>query len=192
MRQQRIKQIREKARQLFQECGITKAPVDVEKIAALKGIEIKRTQQRDDISGFLLRQREDVSGFFPNQSATTVIGVNTWHHPNRQRFTIGHELGHFVLHKHNELHVDRFAVKLRSDASSTGEDTEEVEANRFAAELLMPFDFLSADLNELAPNGELTERVMQQLAKRYKVSVSAMQNRLRSLGLIDEFETLDA
>jgi len=169
--------IEEKVNQLLHESGITKAPVDVERIARHLNIAVRRTPTEDDISGFLL-----------GQGGHVVIGVNTLHHPNRQRFTIGHEIGHFVLHNYNEVHVDRSVIKLRSKVSSSGEDQEEVEANRFSAELLMPREFLSKDVEKLLLVDALDERRMQQLAKHYGVSVQAMTNRLISLGYINPEE----
>src|SRR5687767_400614 len=127
MRTSKQKEILNYVNQVLEENEITEAPVDVERIAASLGIDVRKTPTEDDISGFLLTQGDGLC----------VIGVNSLHHPNRQRFTIGHEIGHFALHDKAGVHVDRRVVRLRSSASSTGEDTEEIEANRFAAELLM-------------------------------------------------------
>ena len=161
---------------LLQKGNINEAPIDVERIARNLNIAVKRTPSEDDISGFLLR----------HPGGQAIIGVNTLHHPNRQRFTIAHEIGHFVLHQQEEVHVDRSVVKLRDRASSKGEDPEEVEANGFAAELLMPADLLSGDLARLTFTDLLDDRGMQQLAKRYQVSVQAMTNRLVSLGYLPD------
>ena len=113
-----------------------------------------------------------------------MIGVNASHHPNRQRFTIGHEIGHFVLHQYDQVHVDKFVLKLRNDDSSTGEKAEEIEANGFAAELLIPWNFIEQDLFRFAVKSLLDDRGMAQLAKLYQVSVQAMTNRLVTLGFI--------
>jgi Zn-dependent peptidase ImmA (M78 family) len=175
MKTQRQTVIRQKANRLLRENGVLEAPVDVEAIAASLHIEIRKSPTDDEISGFLLKHPD----------GTAVIGVNVLHHPNRQRFTVGHEIGHFVLHQFEQVHVDKFVLKLRSDASSTGENEEEVEANRFAAELLMPWEFLADDLPKYSVRDLLDDRGMQQLSKRYKVSVQAMTNRLVSLGFIN-------
>lgn len=174
MRINRRRLIRTEVSDLLEINQIVNAPVDVERIARNLGILVRRTPTDDDISGFLLR---DAGG-------RAVIGVNTLHHPNRQRFTIGHEIGHFILHPQGEMHVDRTVIKLRDRASSQGEDLEEIEANAFAAELLMPFGFLSRDLERLPPIDFHDDRRMQQLAKSYQVSVQAMTNRLVSLGFL--------
>ena len=62
------------------------------------------------------------------------IRVKAGQHPHRQRFTIAHEIGHFVLHplvRHDRQHSVR-------DFSIWHDASEEAEANLFAAELLMP------------------------------------------------------
>lgn len=138
-------------------------------------IEIRKTPADDELSGFLVKR--------PN--GHSVIGVNSIQHPNRQRFTIGHEIGHFMLHDFEEVHIDKFVVRLRDKTSSTGESDDEVQANRFAAELLMPQDFLIRDLPTFASNDLLDERGLARLAKHYLVSTQAMTTRLVSLGLID-------
>ncbi len=172
----KVRAIKSKVKELLQKCGTTQAPIEVENVASVLGIAVSRTPTEDDISGFLLR----------NPDGSAVIGINALHHPNRQRFTIAHEIGHFELHKHDQVHVDRSIIKLRNSASSKGEDPEEIEANGFAAELLMPEEFLRKDLSASAFTDLNDERRMQQLAKKYQVSVQAMTNRLVSLGYLTQ------
>jgi|ERR1051325_4541114 Zn-dependent peptidase ImmA (M78 family) len=173
MNQNRITLIRQKVNELLEQARVIAPPVNVELIARFLGVFISKAPANDDVSGFLLKQ-----------GRTSVIGVNSLHHPNRQRFTIAHEIGHFVLHNFDEVHVDKSVVKLRDKASSKGELREEVEANRFAAELIMPRNLLERELSHMAVSDLLDERGMQQLAKCFQVSVSAMSNRLISLGYI--------
>ena len=176
MRASRQRDILERVNKLLQQSGIQGPPVNVEVIARDLKVYVRKSPTEDDISGFLLKQPE----------GPVVVGVNSLHHPNRQRFTIGHEIGHFLLHQYDKVHVDRLMVKLRNSASSTGENEEEVEANRFAAELLMPRSFLERDLKDLMSKDLLDDKWMQQLAKRYAVSVQAMTNRLVSLGYLPD------
>lgn len=178
MTQQQIKRIREQASQLLRQHGVMTAPVNVEGLATSLGIVIRRTPAEDEVSGFLLNQKP----------GPAIIGVNSLHHPNRQRFTIAHELGHYALHDFDELHVDQYVMRLRSSASSTGEHKEEVEANRFAAELLMPESMLQDEILRLGVQDLSDDKAMQQLAKQFQVSVQAMTNRLTSLGYIYETE----
>jgi Zn-dependent peptidase ImmA (M78 family) len=172
MRPQRQKVILDRVNKLLKQSGVSEAPVEVEAITGTLGIEVRKSPTEDDISGFLL-----------SQHGLSVIGVNSIHHANRQRFTIAHEIGHFLLHQKESVHVDRTLLKLRSSASSTGADQDEIEANRFAAELLIPRSFLEKDLTErpLKDSDLLDDQRIQQLAKRYQVSVQAMTNRLINL-----------
>jgi Zn-dependent peptidase ImmA (M78 family) len=103
---------------------------------------------------------------------------------------MAHELAHYSLkHKEGEDHLDRnFTVLRRDENSSTGTDDQEIEANYFAACLLMPEGFLRRDVAQLAKfNGEsaLGEPEIFSLAKKYEVSKAAMGYRLVNLGLID-------
>jgi Zn-dependent peptidase ImmA (M78 family) len=123
-----------------------------------------RNDFNDEISGVLVRRPGDI-----------VIGVESSQSPERQRFTIAHELGHLVLHDVGEVHVDK--VNYRSSLSSTAEDVEEVEANAFAAALLMPRAFVVADLRGQTVNIE-DEGQVTRLANRYLVSTQAMTYRL--------------
>ena len=176
MKLSRKSHIRHEVCKLLKNNNINEAPVDVEGVARSLEIIVRKTPGKDDISGFLLKQA----------NGTSIIGINTFHHPNRQRFTLGHEIGHFILHDLDEVHVDRFVLKLRNQQSSTGQDEQEIEANGFAAELLMPAEFLVRDLLLFNINDLHDDRAMQRLAKRYQVSVQAMTNRLVSLGYIEE------
>jgi Zn-dependent peptidase ImmA (M78 family) len=59
-------------------------------------------------------------------------------------------------------------------------DISEVEANQFAAELLMPLKFLLRDLPEIRIDFESDEKIAS-LAKRYGVSAQAMAYRIANL-----------
>src|SRR5271157_4721592 len=110
---------------------------------------------------------------------------STRHAPVRQNFTIGHELGHLLLHDQEQLHVDHeFRVRLRDDVSSQGTDEAEREANFFAASLLMPKDFLEADLAKEDYVDLLDDQLLHTLARKYGVSTQALVNRLKNLGYI--------
>lgn len=140
----------------------------------MEGIVISRTPTNDEVSGFIFKQN----------GKPTVIGVNAHHHPNRQRFTLAHELGHFVLHDITDVHVDQFVMRLRNSASGSGEDLNEVEANRFAAALLMPKNLISEEIERLGLDDLSDDWSIQQLAKQFQVSVQAMSLRLPSLGYV--------
>jgi Zn-dependent peptidase ImmA (M78 family) len=115
------------------------------------------------------------------------IGYNSTHARVRQRFTISHEIAHFLLHAKRgekpQLFIDRY-VALRRDAnSSTGADRDEVEANQLGAALLMLRWLVQQEIR----NNELNlddEDAISFRAKRFQVSNAAMTNRLANLGIL--------
>lgn len=171
--------IRQAVQQLLSECDITEPPVEVSQIARHLGLRIAGAPDRDGLSGFLMRD---------SASGRCVIGVNRSHPRTRQRFTIAHEIGHFVLnHADGNLHVDadRNVRLARSTLSSEGSDRHEIEANTFAAELLMPARFLEQDMEDDDQLVDLDDGAFcEHLAKRYRVSPAAMTFRLANLGYV--------
>ena len=153
------------ARTLLEDQGIVEPPIDVERIARTLGFAVRRGELNGDVSGTAIRRGMDI-----------VLGINSKQSPERQRFSLAHELGHALLHD-DPLHLDELAViGFRSDLSSTANDPKEVEANQFAAELLMPEAFIRKDL-EGEHDAEL-DAVIESLAKRYQVSIQAMAIRV--------------
>jgi Zn-dependent peptidase ImmA (M78 family) len=148
-------------------------PVPLEQIARREGIKIELALLDDDLSGM---------SFIKNGIAVIVLNLN--HHPNRRRFTLAHEIGHHVMHVPyltNNVHVDKIVLN-RDDISSQGVDVKEVQANAFAAELLMPESELrryhTVDLND--------DEFLYSLAKKLKVSVTALTYRLINLGKLPQ------
>jgi Zn-dependent peptidase ImmA (M78 family) len=165
--------IRTAAAKVLAEHGVRKPPVPIEEVARTLGAEIRYSPLDGDISGMLFRHDGQV-----------IIGVNSLHHPNRQRFTIAHEVAHLVLHKGIEVHVDRaYRINLRDDISSQAVDRDEIDANGFAAELLMPEPWLIEDLKGQNIDCEGEDDLLR-LARKYGVSLKAMTLRLANLGLI--------
>ena len=161
--------IREEARVILKKYKISSPPVPVEFIAESLGATVRYSSFEGELAGMLVRR-----------DGQAVIGVNSFHHTNRQRFTIAHEIGHLRLHK-GDVHIDRsFRVNNRNAVSSQAIDPEEIEANRFAAELLMPFDLIMRELRDNSIDVE-DENQIKLLADKYEVSVQAMTLRLAKL-----------
>jgi Zn-dependent peptidase ImmA (M78 family) len=164
-----------RASKLLASMGIQEIPVPVEKIAKSLGARVRFSPLDEELSGFVF-----IKGGVP------IIGVNSLHHPNRQRFTIAHEIAHLHLHPNyitTEVHVDKkFAEPvLKRDASSaTGNEKLEVEANQFAAALLMPTDILN-ELLEASPIDIEDETSIEEWSKEFNVSKAALQYRIRNL-----------
>jgi Zn-dependent peptidase ImmA (M78 family) len=105
----------------------------------------------------------------------------------RQRFTIAHELGHHFLDHLPDtahVHVDRGNVILYRSSHRVDIDPQEVAANRFAAELLMPTGLLRAEALRIRPQGLLTDSDVSALALRSQVSEQAMTIQLGRIELL--------
>ena len=152
---------------------VTAPPVPVDRIAKALAAKLRFSPLDYELSG-MIYVKEDIP----------LIGVNALHHPNRQRFTIAHECGHLLLHKAQitkEVHVDKdFPMLMRDAVSAAGIDEMEIEANLFAAELLMP-DYLLAKALGDEPLDIDDEDAVIALARSFKVSPSAMRFRLGNL-----------
>jgi Zn-dependent peptidase ImmA (M78 family) len=110
-----------------------------------------------------------------------IIGVNSLHHPNRQRFTIAHEIGHLVMHRNklsSTVHVDK--IFERGVLATLGSDQDEIEANRFAAELLIPRAFLEKEITDESFDID-DDRPMERLAKLFRVSRQMLEFRFQNL-----------
>jgi Zn-dependent peptidase ImmA (M78 family) len=172
----RHKRIQKVVSQLLKKYGITSPPIPVDDIVRGEGIELRRQPEPDGKFSGLVAQSEN----------GIVIGINENHSFERQRFTIAHELGHVSLHGPSlgQGRVDRqIVVRFRDDRiKHAGDAGEEREANLFAAELLMPSEFVLHDLEEGSLGPLDIHLVVEKLARRYRVSVQAMAIRLTQLG----------
>ena len=161
------------ATKILDELGIEKAPVPVEEVARSLGADVVYRAFEGDVSGMVYRDRSE-----------KLIGVNSSHAPNRQRFTVAHEVGHLVLHKGTPVFVDSFEGRInwRDGASAK----EESEANAFAAELLMPRAFVDREVEQAMDDQPLSPtRLIGDMAKTFKVSQQSMKYRLENLGILD-------
>lgn len=159
------------------------APVDLDRVAMWCDATIHAQVLEDQVSGALVIK-----------DGANHILVNNTHHPNRQRFTIAHELGHLVLHaaQADRLFIDtQLRVYRRTGESgaqayhapeSTTTPEEERQANKFAAALLMPRALLLEVLND---GRVVDEHDVSDLARTFGVSEQAMSIRLQRLELVE-------
>lgn len=115
----------------------------------------------------------EVSGKIKREGRAYRITLNGRDAPRRQRFTLAHEIGHFVLHR------DQLGAGIVDNAMYRSRLSSELEtqANRFAAELLMPANLVF----QLYRQENI--RSLHALADRFDVSVDAMRTRLVALRL---------
>jgi Zn-dependent peptidase ImmA (M78 family) len=164
-----------RAHALLDKLGIDEVPVPVNAIAEALGIHVIHQPMQNAISGVTYRH-----------DSITIIGLNASHHPRRQRFTAAHELGHAQLHPGRPITIDSsIRIDFRDEISSQATDGQEIEANAYAAALLMPRHAILTQAQQAQTEGARTrDRLITALAETFEVSTEAMGYRLINLGVI--------
>jgi len=137
-------------------------PIDVVEIAKKLGFDVYLSDFDDP----------NIAGMVINSQNNKNIYVNKDDIPQRQRFTIAHEIGHIVLHHSNDASFQEVDFRNTNELPSQ----KEIEANAFAAALLMP--------EKLAIKVWEKLQDVDDFADYFKVSKSAGAIRLMNLGLI--------
>lgn len=148
------------AREFVQKFGPATYPLDVTALARNAGAEV-----------FIADLGENVYGMIEGGASGATIYVDRESALNRRRFTIAHEIGHMVSYK-DEAGVPEY-VDVRDDEGRG--NAEEIYANEFAGELLMPEERMKALLARGDDNFDI--------ANSLNVSVAAVSYRRRLLGV---------
>jgi Zn-dependent peptidase ImmA (M78 family) len=164
-------------------------PIPIEEIIDLKmGIHIVPTHNMMDVSGVDAVTSHDLKQINIDEEQFEK-------RPNRARFTLAHEVGHIILHKD---FINSINFKTEQDwrnfvLSDLHRDPMEVQANMFAAFLLMPSEHLDREFslakkeltanpnfkgNKLPADKILAPYLAKPLAQKFEVSEEAMTNRL--------------
>ena len=126
------------------------------------------------------------------ETNTIFVNASIEDHEGRYTFTIAHEIGHHVLHKdlYDELVADRSQILCREKKQKP---LIERQADRFAAALMIPRYILSDEVKKFNPKTPRTLGEALRLANYLinesgfeNVSISALMNRLKDLGLIHQ------
>lgn len=150
-----------------------KYPVDLEKLLSVQNIKLKDYPFEEDISGVLNI----------NESGAT-IGYNSSLKKERRRFTIAHELGHFVLHNDEpKVFMDKVFFRKNSGGYTSKEEKIEKEANYFAASILMPENIIRKEISNVECDLH-DDSTISQMARKFGVSSSAMLYRLINLNIL--------
>jgi Zn-dependent peptidase ImmA (M78 family) len=166
-------EVEKRAAQVLRKSGTYRAPIPMEALLNHLNLRAEAAPLGQNVSGMLVAKDE-----------RGAIGYNSLHAIVRQRFTIAHEIAHFVLHvKKNrrlQLFIDRDVIFRRD---RTGSDRQEVQANRFAEALLMPASLVSEELRKHDLDLD-DEDAFKFLAKRFQVGITPLSNRLLHLGVL--------
>ena len=169
-------ELEQKADKTLQEADAFQVPVPIDKVARHLNLTIEAVHL------------EDFAGVLVVNGNSGAIGYNSAHSVLRRRFTIAHEISHFLLHARRdgkpEVFADRRVTFRRpEDDHASAAYRRDAEANQLGAALLMP---RSAVLQEIETyRSDLDEdKDMKFLADLFRVSVPALARRLRNMGLL--------
>lgn len=139
----------------------TTLPIAIGAIAKDFGIKVLKSTMPGSISGEIRENEEGVT-----------IKVNRHDVRERQRFTIAHEVAHFLLHR------ERLASGITDDVLYRSRLTDDLEreANRLAADLIMPASLIQTAL--LAYSALKPEERYKKIADQAQVSLAAIRIRL--------------
>lgn len=166
----RRSQVERCAKEVLIQHGLYSVPVDPVDLANKLGVTVHNAKFADD----------SLAGLIAKRGGSAQILVEQSDPPYRKRFSIAHELGHHFLHLLKDGHiidrrVDMFREKQPTAAARSSHRNREVEANWFAAALLMPEDLVRL---HWAENPSVTV-----LARIFNVSEEAMGYRVDALDL---------
>ncbi len=162
--------IESRAKEVLRQQGLNTIPVDPVILANLLGMSVHNAKFADD----------NLVGMIAKRGDKVTLLVNASDPPYRKRFTIAHELGHHFLHlledgEFVDSEADLFRLPHDDQKQVAPQRRREVQANMFAAALLMPSDEVEARWDKC--------RSVQEMARIFNVSESALGIRIDPLGL---------
>jgi len=142
--------------------------VDVVGLASQLGIEVYAVDERDDFVAQIKYSKKDAKFY---------ILVNKNHPHTRQRFSVAHELAHYVRHH------DKIKSKGAMNRQNGGDPDEEQQADKLAAEILMPQDSVRDYLKKMniTLDQPIKHGLISKLSEKFKVSNLVATLRLRHL-----------
>lgn len=152
-----------KAQELLDKYWKGGLPINPEKVACLENITVLPNEglSEKNLSGELIKNNDSL-----------IIYYNPVDSIKRRRFTIAHELGHYLLGHGSNFHDSK------NNFTMSHYDRREVEANQFAIELLIPKIAVEVLINQRKIYD------VNELCRIFNVSLEAMSFRLKKLGFI--------
>ena len=161
-----------------------KIPVNIEEKIRKNNIELNK---------YCFDLKDNILGEIKKENGKFIINIQARDHYYRKRFTMGHELAHFIKHKEligdgvddgkvgNKLYR---AVYRKNDKITS---KEEVEANHYSAELLIPnkltnfiYESFFKDINK-EDSLDIDINFLEFLSKKFQVSTAVVSFRIKNL-----------
>ena len=162
--------VENRAKEVLRQHSLYSVPIDPVLLANRLGVTVNNAKFSDDSWAALIARRDNTTRVFVEQSDP----------PYRKRFSIAHELGHHFLHLLEDGEIvdkraDMFREKEPVDGTLSEVRIREIQANWFAAALLMPAELVRVEW-ERKPS-------LRHMAELFNVSEEAMGYRLDTLNL---------
>lgn len=193
--------IKARVKEILTDVDYRGGAVDLEQICS--SLSIKLTYSRQDI--------RDIDGLSVLGSANftrNTITINANGNPNRERFTLGHEIGHFSLRHGAYLTSENIIERdllIKDMPDSSGYDRLEYQANTFSSNLILPDEFFIKKtaqfrhLLQISDRGHgyifvddqpfnlmIYDELLTALSNHFVVSKQAIQIKFKSLGMLTD------
>lgn len=173
--------IAEKAYSFLEDGPRTRPPIDIESIILSNGIKIREDSSLDN----------GIIGKITFEADKAIISINPFEntYSSRRRFTLAHEFAHYVLHSNSgeREFIDMSDAMYRTEASNEFE----IEANHFAACILMPEISIVEEAERLIkyfrdhPMEFSEDEFVRRLALTFNVSMQSMRFKLTNIGILN-------
>lgn len=169
------KEIKDKVDEVFNETRLISTPVEIISMASFYGFSVYELEMDRNTSGMIIVNDGPIKAFHTDK----IIAVNSAHPSTRKRFTVAHELGHYILQ-------DRPKKCFAHRDSDENYDSQERDADSFASALLMPEDDIQGFVKSYRKSviDDEASVLISRVAQKYNVSGKAAQVRLKKLGII--------
>ena len=171
--QQRRVDVESRVRQELERMGLYRLPINPVKVANWLGMKVKSVETKDSSFAGLVTVKNGSGSIYVSEGEPAYL----------IRFTIAHEIGHYLLHL-NEGGTIKDGMMLdrpidmfwdREPAEVSEDWMKEIEANWFATELLMPAEFIREEWSKI--------RSVSRLAETFYVTEEAIGHRVADLAL---------
>ncbi len=146
-------------------------PVDIVKLLQELDFTVGTQILDDDFCGYIAIDKSTSERF----NSKGIIAVNKNDNIGHKRFTIAHELAHYIF-DYNPKNESYYNTYKTNDVQTE----EEIRANKFAANLLMPSNEFIDEYNSVR---ECDTNIVASLAEKFKVSAKAITKRMEELNL---------
>ena len=102
-------------------------------------------------------------------------------------FSKAHELGHWVLHVVEQQEYEQLSFAEHDTfycRNTVKKPPQEIQADMFAASILMPKNIICGVINQMKESGRVTFPDLYRLKDNFEVSISALTTRVQELKLL--------